>query len=139
MKIFNYIYFKIFINIFLFYIVYKLYIYNVTGLTTGPTSEPWTDDFFGWMTGSVLKTLVLIRHVLLIWWSSKGKCCKWPHWISFMNFHFLILKICNGRPFGEAYKRLCIPCISIRPEQEKILLFLFPDSFLPIIYYYYYY
>ena len=105
-------------------------------MTTGPTSESWTDDFFGWMTASVLKTLVLIRHVLLIWWSSKGKCCKWPHWISFMNFHLLILKICNGRPFGEAYKRLCIPCISIRPEQEKILLFLFPDSFLPIIYIY---
>ena len=51
--IFNVFFFIIIYYYYLILIIYKIYIYDITG----STDEPWTGNFFSSMTGLVMKTL----------------------------------------------------------------------------------
>ena len=97
-----------------------------------------------------------MRHILLIWWSSKGECCKLremnDHIDGHYELHLLIFKMSNGSSYYEAYKRLLTPHVrASREKKEKLFLsfslslslslslsftfsILFFDSFFHIIY-----
>ena len=65
-----------------------------------------------------------MRHILLIWWSSKGECCKLremnDHIDGHYELHLLIFKMSNGSSYYEAYKRLLTPpCKSIPRKKES--------------------
>ena len=64
-----------------------------------------------------------MRHILLIWCSSKGECCKWKvmndHIDGHYELHLLIFKISNESSYYEAYKRLLTPHVRASWERKK--------------------
>ena len=68
-----------------------------------------------------------MMHILLIWWSSKGECCKLrvmnDHIDGHYELHLLIFKMSNGSSYYEAYKRLLTPHVrASREKKEKFFL-----------------
>ena len=106
--------FEIFLNYFLILIKYKLYIYDVTGSTTDPTSEPWTGNFFASMSDPILKTLVVI---LGLKWNTSNVSLGCAQLFYLGNIKDMSLEPANGfviltvRLLIGPFKTL-FPCIS---------------------------